>query len=129
MGVISKLWVSASEWPLTCWRGLGRAPSFLPDLASGLQHSRNDRPPGACRFGIGNSPHVRRGGQIICTYFDENFLNMVPAAHVEGLYSCLDYYQGVSDPFSRKLLGEYDQRFPGAARFTGVARAPACIEA
>src|SRR3954447_13102942 len=27
-------------------------------------------------------------GQLICTYFDENFLNMVPAAHVEGLYSC-----------------------------------------
>ena len=40
----------------------------------------------------------------VCTYFDENFLSMVPAAHVEGLYSCLDYYQNVSDPFSKKLL-------------------------
>src|SRR3954453_23320869 len=24
-------------------------------------------------------------GRLICTYFDENFLNIVPAAHVEGL--------------------------------------------
>src|SRR3954468_4057111 len=47
-----------------------------------------------------------RGGQLVCTYFDENFLNMVPAAHVEGLYGCLDYYEAVSDPFSRKLLAQ-----------------------
>jgi branched-chain amino acid transport system substrate-binding protein len=54
----------------------------------------------------------------VCTYFDENFLNMVPAAHVEGLYSCLDYYQAVGEPFSRGLLDRYNQRFPGAAQFT-----------
>jgi len=30
------------------------------------------------------------------------------AAHVEGLYSCLDYYRAVGDPFSRKLLARYD---------------------
>ena len=44
---------------------------------------------------------------------------MVPAAHVEGLYSCLDYYQGVGDPFSRKLLAQYDTLYPGHAMFTG----------
>ena len=38
---------------------------------------------------------------------------MVPAAHVEGLYSCLDYYQAVDDPFSRKLLAQYDALYPG----------------
>jgi len=43
---------------------------------------------------------------------------MVPAAHVEGLYSCLDYYQGVSDPFSKELLGQYDKLYPGDAKFT-----------
>ena len=43
---------------------------------------------------------------------------MVPAAHVEGLYSCLDYYQAVSDPFSQKLLNQYDTLYPGAAKFT-----------
>jgi branched-chain amino acid transport system substrate-binding protein len=60
-----------------------------------------------------------RGGHLVCTYFDENFLNMVPAAHVEGLYGCLDYYQAVNDPFSRKLLAQYDSLYPGHAKFTG----------
>ena len=41
---------------------------------------------------------------------------MVPAAHVEGLYSCLDYYQSVNDPFSRKLLGRYNALYPGQRR-------------
>ena len=59
-----------------------------------------------------------RGGSIVCTYFDENFFNLVPAAHVEGLYSCLDYYQAVGEPFSADLLARYDDRFPGAAKFT-----------
>jgi ABC-type branched-subunit amino acid transport system substrate-binding protein len=59
-----------------------------------------------------------RGGQIICTYFDENFLNLVPAEQVEGLFSCLDYYQEVSDPFSQDLLATYNARFPGSAQFT-----------
>jgi branched-chain amino acid transport system substrate-binding protein len=59
-----------------------------------------------------------RGGQLVCTYFDENFLNMVPASHVEGLYSCLDYYQAVEDPFSKKLLAQYEALYPGDAKFT-----------
>jgi branched-chain amino acid transport system substrate-binding protein len=44
---------------------------------------------------------------------------MVPAAHVEGLYGCLDYYQAVADPFSKKLLAQYDALYPGDAKFTG----------
>ena len=65
-----------------------------------------------------DSGFTKRGGQLVCTYFDENFLNLVPAAHVEGLYSCLDYYQDVSDPFSRELINRYDKLFPGSAKFT-----------
>src|SRR5438094_2636477 len=61
---------------------------------------------------------TKRGGHLVCTYFDENFLNMVPAEHVEGLYSCLDYYRNVSDPFSKGLINEYDERYPGSAKFT-----------
>ncbi|HST15732.1 MAG TPA: substrate-binding protein [Gaiellaceae bacterium] len=78
-------------------------------------------PPGVTPFfaELYDSGFTRRGGQLICTYFDENFLNMVPAAHVEGLYGCLDYYQGVSDPFSRTLLERYDTLYPGDAKFTG----------
>jgi branched-chain amino acid transport system substrate-binding protein len=59
-----------------------------------------------------------RGGHLVCTYFDENFLNLVPAAHVEGLYSCLDYYEDVGDPFSKALLARYDELFAGSAKFT-----------
>jgi ABC-type branched-subunit amino acid transport system substrate-binding protein len=65
-----------------------------------------------------NSGFTKRGGRIVCTYFDENFLNLVPAAHVEGLYSCLDYYQDVSDPFSKELINRYDELYPGSAKFT-----------
>jgi urea transport system substrate-binding protein len=77
-------------------------------------------PPGVTPFleQLYDSGFTKRGGHIVCTYFDENFLNMVPAAHVEGLYSCLDYYQTVSDPFSQKLLSQYDRLYPGNAKFT-----------
>ena len=77
-------------------------------------------PPGLTPFLdlLYDSGFTRRGGSLVCTYFDENFLNLVPAAHVEGLYSCLDYYQSVSDPFSEELISEYDKRYPGNAKFT-----------
>jgi ABC-type branched-subunit amino acid transport system substrate-binding protein len=77
-------------------------------------------PPGVTPFleQLYDSGFTKRGGHIVCTYFDENFLNMVPAAHVEGLYSCLDYYQTVSDPFSKTLIGQYDRLYPGNAKFT-----------
>lgn len=77
-------------------------------------------PPGLTPFlqQLFDSGFTKRGGQIICTYFDENFLNVVPAEQVEGLYSCLDYYEEVGDPFSRQLLATYNERFPGSAMFT-----------
>jgi len=64
------------------------------------------------------SGFTRRGGQLVCTYMDENFLNILPTAHVEGLYSCLDYYWAVDDTFSRKLVAQYDALYPGDAKFT-----------
>jgi urea transport system substrate-binding protein len=78
-------------------------------------------PPGVTPFfeQLHASGFASRGGQLICTYFDENFLNMVPVAHVEGLYSCLDYYQAVDDMFSKKLLARYHALYPGDAKFTG----------
>jgi ABC-type branched-subunit amino acid transport system substrate-binding protein len=77
-------------------------------------------PPGVTPFleQLYDAGFTKRGGHIVCTYFDENFLNMVPAAHVEGLYSCLDYYQNVGDAFSRQLLDQYDRLYPGSAKFT-----------
>jgi branched-chain amino acid transport system substrate-binding protein len=78
-------------------------------------------PPGVSPFfaRLHEAGFAARGGQLVCTYFDENFLNMVPPAHVEGLYSCLDYYQAVDDPFSRRLLAQYEGLYPGDSKFTG----------
>jgi ABC-type branched-subunit amino acid transport system substrate-binding protein len=78
-------------------------------------------PPGLLPFfeQLYDSGFTRRGGKIVCTYFDENLLSLMPAAHVDGLYGCLDYYQSVGDPFSRKLLGRYNALYPGHAQFTG----------
>ena len=59
------------------------------------------------------------GGELVCTYFEENLLGMLPPAHVDGVYSCLDYYQAVSDPFSQRLLAQYDALYPGDAKFSG----------
>jgi branched-chain amino acid transport system substrate-binding protein len=78
-------------------------------------------PPGVVPFleQLHESGFMSRGGQLVCTYFEENLLGAVPATHADGLYSCLDYYQTVSDPFSQKLLSQYDALYPGSAKFTG----------
>jgi urea transport system substrate-binding protein len=77
-------------------------------------------PPGLTPFleELHRAGFSRRGGKIICTYFDENFLNLVPAEQVEGLYSCLDWYEELTDPQSRELLRRYNERFPGSAVLT-----------
>ncbi len=78
-------------------------------------------PPGVTPF-IGqlhDAGFTARGGHLVCTYFDENCLTLVPPEQVEGLYSCLDYYQGVGDPFSQDLLARYDKLYPDSAIFTG----------
>jgi ABC-type branched-subunit amino acid transport system substrate-binding protein len=77
-------------------------------------------PPGLTPFleQLYDSGFTKRGGYLVCTYFDENFLNLVPAAHVEDLYSCHDYYQNVGDPFSTGLIDRYDKLYPGDAKFT-----------
>jgi len=59
-----------------------------------------------------------RGGRLVCTYFEENLVGALPPALIEGAYGCLDYYQTVTDPFSRALLNRYNARFPGAPKFS-----------
>jgi ABC-type branched-subunit amino acid transport system substrate-binding protein len=91
-------------------------------MASGAEVVFNTTvPPGVVPFleQLCDAGFQKRGGQLVCTYFDENLLRLLPAAHVEGLYSCLDYYQTVADPFSTQLLAQYNARFPGAEQFTG----------
>jgi branched-chain amino acid transport system substrate-binding protein len=78
-------------------------------------------PPGLMPFleQLHESGFAGRGGQLVCTYFEENLLAVLPPAHVDGLYSCLDYYQTVEDPFSERLLAQYEALYPGAPKFTG----------
>jgi len=77
-------------------------------------------PPGFAPFleQLHDAGFTKRGGKVVCTYFEENFLGMLPPAHVDGIYSCLDYYQSVGDPFSKQLLARYDALYPGGAKFT-----------
>src|SRR3954453_666460 len=43
-------------------------------------------PPGLTPFlaRLNEAGFTKRGGHVVCTYFDENFLNLVPAEQVEG---------------------------------------------
>ena len=77
-------------------------------------------PPGLMPFfeQLHNSGFTKRGGKLVCTYFEENLLNLLPPAQVNGLYGCLDYYQTVSDPFSVELLDKYNKRYPSGPMFT-----------
>jgi ABC-type branched-subunit amino acid transport system substrate-binding protein len=77
-------------------------------------------PPGLTPFlaQLHDAGFTARGGKVVCTHFDENFLNLVPAEQVEGLYGCLDYYRAVQDAFSIELLNRHEARYPGSAMFT-----------
>jgi ABC-type branched-subunit amino acid transport system substrate-binding protein len=87
-------------------------------------------PPGCFPFleALRESGFTDRGGRVVTTYFDENLVAALPPEHVEGLYGCIDYYQSVDDPFSKKLLGRYNARFPDGPHFsagsgcTGICR-------
>jgi len=82
-------------------------------------------PPGLAPFleQLHKSGFTKRGGQLVCTYFEENLLGLFPAEQVDGMYSCLDYYQTVGDPFSRELLSRYDKLYPGSSKFTAGSAA------
>lgn len=54
----------------------------------------------------------RRGGRLCCVYYDENLLNVNTPAEMEGLASCLDFFQDIEDPFSQQILADYRAMFP-----------------
>jgi urea transport system substrate-binding protein len=95
-------------------------------MSSGVEVVFNTTvPPGVAPFlaQLHKAGFKKRGGQLMCTYFEENILGLFPAEHVDGMYGCLDYYQGVSDPFSKELLDRYDRLYTGGAKFTGGSAA------
>ena len=77
-------------------------------------------PPGCFPFleALCESGFAKRGGRLVTTYIDENLVAALPNQHVEGLYGCIDYYQSVSDPFSKELLSGYNARFPHGPHFS-----------
>jgi branched-chain amino acid transport system substrate-binding protein len=77
-------------------------------------------PPGLMPFleQLHNDGFTKRGGKLVCTYFEENLLKLLPPEQVDGVYGCLDYYQTVTDPFSVKLLEQYNALYPGGPMFT-----------
>jgi ABC-type branched-subunit amino acid transport system substrate-binding protein len=82
-------------------------------------------PPGVVPFleQLAAAGFQRRGGRLVCTYFEENIVGALPPALIEGAYGCLDYYQKVTDSFSTALLGRYNARFPGAPKFSAGSAA------
>ena len=81
-------------------------------------------PPGLTPFleQLHDAGFTKRGGQIVCTYFDENFLNLVPAEHVEGLYSCLDYYQERQRSVQQGAARAVRRALPGQRQVHGRQR-------
>ena len=71
-------------------------------------------PPGLQPFmkQLYESGFQERGGLVSCPFYDESLLNYHPAHEMEGLVSCLDFYQSVNDPSTRDLLAAYARRFP-----------------
>jgi ABC-type branched-subunit amino acid transport system substrate-binding protein len=71
-------------------------------------------PPGLQPFvkQLYESGFQKNGGVVSCVYYDENLLNYHPANEMEGLVSCLDYFQAVDDPFSKTLQEGYAKMFP-----------------
>jgi ABC-type branched-subunit amino acid transport system substrate-binding protein len=72
-------------------------------------------PPGLQSFvkQLYESGFQKNDGLLSCVYYDEAMLNFHPAAEMEGLLSCMDYYQAVDDPFSKQLQIDYAKKFPG----------------
>jgi urea transport system substrate-binding protein len=72
-------------------------------------------PPGLQPFvkQLHESGFQKNGGVLCAVFYDENLLNYHPPAELDGLISCLDYYQSVDDPFSKSLQEAYARKFPG----------------
>jgi hypothetical protein len=78
----------------------------------------------------GGEGFPKNGGVQACVYFDENSLNYVPARELEGVYSCLDFFHTVDDPFSKELLAAYAKKFPNTKfQFTAGSAATAATDA
>ncbi|MEM7742429.1 MAG: substrate-binding protein [Pseudomonadota bacterium] len=83
-------------------------------MSEGVDHVFNTViPPGLQAFmkQLYEAGYYDQGGQT-CVYFDENSVNYVAERELEGVYSCLDMFSTVEDPFTQKLIADYNAMFP-----------------
>jgi len=82
-------------------------------------------PPGAWNFfqQLSDRGYQKQGGKVVCVWVDETAFSAVQPQYIQGLISCLDYFKGVSDPFSEKLYKEYAAKFgsSGSLSASGTA--------
>lgn len=71
-------------------------------------------PPGLQAFTkqLYEAGYHKKGGTLSCVYYDENAVNYVAPRELEGVYSCLDFFHTVQDPFSQQLVADYNKMFP-----------------
>jgi len=88
-------------------------------------------PPGIQAFlkQLYNAGFNKRGGRVVCVYFDDNSSSLVPNYILEGMVSSLDYFPTLDDPFDKQMRAEYNKMFPdakvgvgGGAAVTGMYR-------
>lgn len=88
-------------------------------------------PPGVAPFleQLHDAGYTRRGGLIVCTYFDENLVSALPPAHVEGVYGCLDYIRPSTTRLVTDCLRGTARAISARSNSRGGAAAPAYIAA
>jgi ABC-type branched-subunit amino acid transport system substrate-binding protein len=83
-------------------------------MSEGVDHVFNTViPPGLQAFTkqLYEAGYYDQGSQS-CVYFDENSVNYVAPRELEGVYSCVDMFHTVEDPFTQQLIAEYNAMFP-----------------
>ena len=83
-------------------------------MSEGVDHIFNTViPPGLQAFQkqLYEAGYYDKGGQT-CVYFDENSVNYVAPRELEGVYSCLDMFHTIDDPYTKELIAGYNAMFP-----------------
>jgi branched-chain amino acid transport system substrate-binding protein len=83
-------------------------------MSEGVDHVFNTViPPGLQGFTkqLYEASYYEQGSQS-CVYFDENSVNYVAPRELEGVYSCVDMFHTVEDPFTQQLIADYNAMFP-----------------
>ncbi len=84
-------------------------------MSDGVDHVFNTViPPGLQAFTkqLYEAGYHDKGGTLSCVYYDENSVNYVAPRELEGVYSCVDMFHTVDDPFTHELIAGYNKMWP-----------------